>query len=91
MTSKHTPGPWHLDPHTQSDVWARGHSYPSHIADVASGNPADARLIAAAPDMLAALRELAGFMGITGDREGQRRGPMADNVRAILSRIDGEA
>lgn len=44
-----------------------------------------------APALLAARRELADFMGITGDREGQRRGPMADNVRAILARIDGGA
>lgn len=59
MTTKHTPGPWYTT--------AKGNKYQAQIAQeptgktisvTYTGNDADARLIAAAPDLLAALEAL---------------------------------
>ena len=60
--SNHTPGPWVTDTsHTEWDgitVWANDNVI-SHVVDDHHGNAlANAALIAAAPDMLAALRDL---------------------------------
>lgn len=70
MTTKHTPGPWHVG--TNGDNCARDHAIcdgPMVIAKVyGTGYPfgrgaspqstANARLIAAAPELYAALKEL---------------------------------
>lgn len=60
----HTPGPWNL-------IWWGNEAYPYPLTILADndgawiardgtvGNPADAHLIAAAPDMLEALEEIA--------------------------------
>lgn len=59
MTTQHTPGPWTakvID--TVNDAPAYWHitdSCRGVVGDVQSVNPFDARLIAAAPDLLAAL------------------------------------
>lgn len=53
----HTPGPWSIDDTSGQDlVWADGAivAHPAHPKNW----PADARLIAAAPEMFAALEEL---------------------------------
>jgi len=61
---KHTPGPWYIGPNkTQvydKNVWydENGIRYgetPNIIIDIEPANPANARLIAAAPEMLEAL------------------------------------
>lgn len=64
MTSRHTPGPWHVY-NVQTDPFARVGTYKHAICTMApSGNvyadAANARLIAAAPELLAALEA---FMG----------------------------
>lgn len=48
---RHTPGPWKAD---ETGVWAGGH----YIAETFTDGVANATLIAAAPDMLAALKSL---------------------------------
>ena len=69
MHTKHTPGPWHVDPSEQNTHLTsvfhgeenRGYlPRPWNVA-ICTGpqSLANARLIAAAPDMLAALEELA--------------------------------
>ena len=57
MTTQHTPGPWTVEGHT---VNARGVAY-GFANSTASAHElrANARLIAAAPDMLAALHSAA--------------------------------
>lgn len=63
MTAKHTPGPWRLE--------ARGLVVAANSELVADtfdkdANPADSRLIAAAPDMLAALKYITLYRSCTG-------------------------
>ena len=65
--SKHTPGPWTANKPTQSNGRAEVHAGPMLVAQAfnwlldAEGDEqcwADARLIAAAPDLLAALNDM---------------------------------
>lgn len=66
MQSKHTPGPWRYvraNPSPTTGEHMIGGGLPGYLAEVrdcGSGDvAANARLIAAAPDMLAALRAIA--------------------------------
>lgn len=61
--SKHTPGPWALMPGNPLQVTDMlGHPDPLYLAEINGNNKAqaaaDARLIAAAPDLLEALQHL---------------------------------
>ena len=62
MRTNYTPGPWAARViNTINDAPAYWHIIDQHrgvVGDVQSVNPADARLIAAAPDLLAALQRL---------------------------------
>lgn len=89
--SKHTPGPWNLYPNNASD-WVVRKMFPdgqeSHeIARCTSGMD-NARLIAAAPDLLAhlefAVKLLEGIsiLGATAQ---------VDAMRAVIARARGEA
>jgi hypothetical protein len=55
-TSKHTPGPWHLFPKNPLCIEARDGNVA--LVNLARSSEADARLIAAAPDLLEALKKL---------------------------------
>ena len=64
MKAQHTPGPWHIN--TMETVQATIHAHRGHVATVSRGSmnevsadeiEANARLIAAAPDLLAALEQ----------------------------------
>lgn len=60
MTAAHTPGPWFArkDPNSlDNDDWCVG-TGPENIDKVAVCSACDAHLIAAAPDLLDALKEL---------------------------------
>ena len=73
MTTKHTPGPWKVDeaedlPLAVIEDTADGHG----IAELGERNPcsvANARLIAAAPDLLAALEQIAAVYPKTAEAE----------------------
>ena len=53
---KHTPGPWEEDnSYPYHSDWISLYSGSELVADIPRKQPADARLIAAAPDMLEAL------------------------------------
>ena len=91
MMSQHTPGPWMVG----DTDWAPGYriqavvtSPTGDIAQIAS--VADARLIAQAPAMLEALREIE--QGLTRDfcRKQQGRSYLAAKARAILRAVEGE-
>lgn len=99
MTTKHTPGPWTLgmgDNHTHLSILAPGNSYCKLLVARMPGEyrptdaiwrviEADARLIAAAPDLLAALEQLAEAAAILGTFA-----PELVSARAAIARAKGE-
>jgi hypothetical protein len=56
MTTEHTPGPWTYDKEAE-DVYSPGHGRGIPVCIVGKDNGANARLIAAAPELLEALME----------------------------------
>ena len=57
MSKQHTPGPWHVEPspdRVHFDIRADG----VHVPHGSGKGEANARLIAAAPDLLAALEDV---------------------------------
>ena len=106
-TTQHTPGPWKgVYSEYGEEIWFGGNDGPGmwEIEGAEAYLPGDhdeqARLIAAAPDMLEALRAIATYMrgDLTADdfkAFGLKRGDLTGNVRRIaetvLTRIDGEA
>lgn len=70
MKQKHTKGPWHLDGGTNEKgdlfVWKVGEYYGGHAiatvhGEIQEGAEANAHLIAAAPDLLACVREACAY------------------------------
>lgn len=58
MSNKHTPGPWHVEKHGCTyEIWPKD-SGQTHTNLGTARTKADATLIAAAPDLLAALKEM---------------------------------
>jgi hypothetical protein len=100
MGAKHTPGPWHRDGQNLSSiircVTPKGHPDAKHvcgdyevIARCEGDNwEANARLIAAAPDMLEALQRAHSFMCASGiDPEHSVR----QAVVAAIARAEGRS
>ncbi len=91
-TTKHTPGPWALYPYPTRPYFTQVHVNGAAIADVyASGllkpeeTTANARLIAAAPDLLAALKVLMHPDGLS-----LRNMPLNVNqARAAIQKAEG--
>src|SRR5215813_7422945 len=93
MASKHTPGPWAVYRHDGSnrlDIMAadgdgEGGWIAHDISSPGTEREANARLIAAAPEMLEALREvtkqLAWYAG--------HKPELTERARALLARVDG--
>jgi hypothetical protein len=102
--SKHTPGPWLQEPgDTVICIRATAECESYRIADV-GGMPywkrftetdvANASLIAAAPDLLAALNECASYiispLRMTGDTdEAARRAAIFERARAAIAKAEG--
>ena len=66
METKHTPGPWNLDKRQEKLMGANGQSIVVWNSGLSFGNrteeaEANARLIAAAPELLAALKKAYAF------------------------------
>jgi len=62
--SKHTPAPWEIREDTQyplHGIWANNSKFPTYIARTcfAPNSEANAKLIAAAPELLEALKKIA--------------------------------
>jgi len=86
--SKHTPGPW--EAHAWGDADWEILSKDQTVADIHGGNDhaaeeADARLIAAAPDLLACLKNLVNRRLIRYDAT-----DALDETLDLIERIEGE-
>lgn len=84
--STHTPGPWsaRIDPHGKPHYWIKT---PGGfvIARVSGHGESDAALIAAAPEMLEALRNL--LVYDTGDMPGD----YIEAARGVIAKAEGRA
>jgi hypothetical protein len=86
--SKHTPGPWYIDPikaHANGNRRIMAEQC-TPVAVVPDHLVADARLIAAAPDLLTALHEIAEWT----DRYTTPGHPISTVARAAIAKARGE-
>lgn len=104
MSDKHSPGPWRWIEEDPNDPDRMPRLVDSDGLDVCSfggggsydqfaGTPpddADARLIAAAPEMLVLLRKAASVIEFHLARTLGPAETLSDDMRALLSRIDGK-
>lgn len=86
MTSEHTPAPWHVDA-LDGTVYAANHR-------TVPQNDADARLIAAAPDLLAALAEAAprleqALIDEPEDYDNHELRAVCSQIRAAIAKATG--
>lgn len=90
--SKHTPGPWHFAPSLDDTyvVCESDDNGASTVALVYAADAAkpDARLIAAAPDLLAALEKV--LAAYEAAREPGHGTILIDEARAALAKARGE-
>ena len=100
MSTKHTPGPWDVRKSSNPkngtawrDIVSLGGDFgPSYVGEALD---VDARLIAAAPDLLAALEEIMGFSPsfIDGRTHYVKITPSAKSIRqarAAIAKATGE-
>ena len=98
MSAQHTPGPWRLELEEDGAFWLLSDpgvdmTSPATIAKRgtwshrAKESHANARLIAAAPDLLAALKAVCSH----GTREPQQISSDWDAARAAIARAEGGA
>jgi len=90
----HTPGPWQIDPaydHRVILLNDRNGNAVGELVYADTRNPADARLIAAAPDLLAALRQADAWVAMYHDEPGHDAASrcMTDVIRAAIARATG--
>jgi len=95
--SKHTPGPWGLDGvHEVVDATSAGVVQLWHWNKSNNERDANARLIAAAPEMYEALRELLAEWDAENDRTMEEDSAFQPDsaaieaIRAVLAKIDAE-
>ena len=90
MTSKHIPGPWECNVGATSDaeylVWKKGGNY---LTTNQKEHLANARLIAAAPELYEALREMVRSHDLSCPGESCRITGV-DMARAVLAKVDNE-
>lgn len=95
MTTKHSPAPWHYD-HDDGSVW-HDITNPAAVTFLADNmdddlRQADGALIAAAPEMLAALSAAEAFIaGLEGDELQEGIGSLLATVRAAIDKAEGRA
>lgn len=89
---KHTPGPWGLSRSVQ--VWVM--AGPIHVATIPRAydgdwSPANADLIAAAPDLLESLEELVALIHRQHDFNDDGDGKAIDRAEAAIAKAKGGA
>lgn len=96
--NKHTPAPWRVErqnPIPTTGEWMIAGAKPGYLAEVrncGSGSvEANARLIAAAPDLLEALIEMTNALDLMQwKRLGSTLGKPYEKARAAIARVTGE-
>ena len=85
MSAKHTPGPWKIDYGYNRIINFIGPCVPDQYAGSSwlQVTEANARLIAAAPDLLDALK---GMLEVFGDEFGMGDSSVCDDARAAISK-----
>jgi hypothetical protein len=83
--SKHTPGPWEVD--EPGTIYVGGWEGPYRI-EMGADHEADARLIAAAPDMLRVLEDVARWVG--GMCSCRADDEYHDSLLAVIKKAKGE-
>jgi len=99
MKTTHTPGPWKIDGGTNKDgdlhIWHAGNYFGGHgLAQVFADGArvhggtveANARLIAAAPELLELVRRASDFL----EMNGSARVALVEDCRAAIARAKGE-
>lgn len=99
--AKHTPGPWCMgrkgnecriyadrDQHAIARTYGTGLNGIGVCELTGPENKADARLIAAAPELLAALK---GMLEVFGDEFGMGDSSVCDDARAAIAKVEGGA
>ena len=88
--NKHTPGPWRIGtpPPNGEQTIGTQQGLMVAVATTGAGTPteANARLIAAAPDLLEALNALADYVD---DRAGDNECRPLENARAAIAKAEG--
>ena len=80
--STHTPGPWRVGDNGHT-VFGPPNGNPSPLTIAHDLYRPNARLIAAAPEMLEALKDLLSYIGGTGETQ--------DKARALINRIESNS
>ena len=91
--SKHTPGPWRIEGGRLSEkeiAGANGHNVIDLKYPATEVSMADAALIAAAPELLEALRVAYRSLGVAAIRDdADRRASALDVIRAAILKAEG--
>jgi hypothetical protein len=84
--TKHTPGPWEIEPKQARGTWIRANGSLVALACMVDGDEpkedANAHLISAAPDLLDALKALV-------DTYGSVKGPLIRAALAAIAKAEG--
>lgn len=90
--TKHTPGPWRINAHCpfaqHGQISIESDDYYIALLDAGARQLSHARLIAAAPDLLEALR---GLLAAVQHSVCENSGPAQDAARAAIKKAIGEA
>ncbi len=87
--SKHTPGPWIND--GDGIVWSESDPIYGWIADCRNGaQDANARLIAAAPDLLEALRSMLSEFSVMASPATAGEIAACEAARAAIAKAEGQ-
>ncbi len=105
MSSTHTPGPWTHDPETERIYAEGGGRWIASVGEVGTDtdgeSAANGALIAAAPDLLEALRDMRGLaakleeqlldLGAVDEEDQQRFDVRHEAARAAIAKIEEAA
>ena len=86
MTKQHTPGPWHVEP-APNRVHFAVRNDGVHVVTGWREGAANARLIAAAPDLLAALKAASGSIDDCG-MSLEAYGNLIDQIDAAITKAE---